>query len=259
MSPELLKVMIIAGAAFYYAAFAAGFFKAAPLKKTVNVLWAAGVACNLALVVNNWVVNGYVPFVSMYQVLTFLGVCFAPLYVYFRFFRQGGWMKPYFMIAPAVIMTGLCFMDANSVWEFPPSLQSLWFVPHVLVYMISYTMGFISFLICIMSLLAKKEKDKLRLEEGIYNSVCIVFPFMTLGMFFGAIWANEVWGHFWSWDNKESWSLLTWLTYMLYLHFRRNKTLKRYATFVAMLGFVGIIITFFFVNMMGSGNHAYSS
>ena len=110
-----------------------------------------------------------------------------------------------------------------------------------------------------MSLLAKKEKDKLRLEEGIYNSVCIVFPFMTLGMFFGAIWANEVWGHFWSWDNKESWSLLTWLTYMLYLHFRRNNTLKKYAIFVAILGFAGIIITFFFVNMMGSGNHAYSS
>ena len=163
------------------------------------------------------------------------------------------------MIAPAVIMIGLCFMDATTVWEFAPSLQSPWFIPHVLVYMISYTMGFIAFLICVISLFTKDAEKRNRLENGVYDCVCIVFPFMTCGMFFGAIWANEVWGHFWSWDNKESWSLVTWLTYMLYLHFRRHKSLKKAAPYLAILGFAGIIITFFFVNMMGGGNHSYST
>ena len=260
MSPTLLKVITVIGAVLYYAAFATGFSKKNKrLELVSNLLWAAGFACNAALVINNWVLNGYVPFVSMYQVLTFLGVCYTPIYLYFRSFRGGKWMRPYFMFAPAFIMTGLCFMDATSVWEFAPSLQSVWFVPHVLVYMISYTMGFIAFLISIISLFAKKREEKLRLEEGIYDCVCIVFPFMTFGMFFGAIWANEVWGHFWSWDNKESWSLITWLTYMIYLHFRRSNNLKKYATWIAILGFAGIIITFFFVNMMGGGNHSYSA
>ncbi len=258
MSQTLLLVITVISALFYYGAFALCFVKKQKNKLFANVLWVTAYALNLSLVVNNYLANGYVPFVSMYQVLTFLGICFAPIYLYFAYFEKGSWMRPYFTVAPAVIMTGLCFMDANAVWEFPPSLQSPWFVPHVLVYMISYTMGFIAFLICIIGIFSKKKQDKLRCERGVYDCISVVFPFMTFGMLFGAIWANEVWGHFWSWDNKESWSLVTWLTYMLYLHFRRHKSLQKFASVLAVLGFAGIIITFFFVNFMGSGNHAYS-
>ena len=259
MSTTFLKALIIVGAVLYYAAFATSFSNKKQIKTLSDVFWGLGFAISISIVINNWVVNGYVPFVSMFQVLTFLGACYTPIYLYFSFARNGKWMRPYFMFAPAFIMTGLCFMDANSAWEYPPALQSPWFVPHVLMYMISYTLGFVAFLICVMSLFAKKKEDRLRLEEGAYDCICIVFPFMTFGMFFGAIWANEIWGHFWSWDTKESWSLVTWLTYMLYLHFRRHKSTKKYAKYVAMIGFVGIIITFFFVNMMNStGSHTYS-
>ncbi|MBR5296088.1 MAG: cytochrome c biogenesis protein CcsA, partial [Clostridia bacterium] len=64
------------------------------------------------------------------------------------------------------------------------------------------------------------------MEKGVYNLVLTAFPFMTMAMFWGAIWANEVWGNFWSFDAKENWALMTWLMYTVYLHFRRQASLK---------------------------------
>lgn len=257
MSPTALKVLALFAALFYYSAFATDLLrKKCPLLLS-RILWGMGFLCNLTLVVNHYWVNGYVPFVSMYQVLTFLGVCFFPIWLLMRYARNSGWMSPYFQLAAAIVMTGLCFMDARSAWEFAPALQSPFFIPHVLVYMISYCMGAVAFLLTILSFF-HTGKELTRYENGIYDCVCVVFPFMTMGLFLGSIWANEIWGHFWSWDTKENFSLVTWALYMLYLHFRRNAKLKKYARIFALVGFAGIIVTFLFANVLGGGIHSYS-
>ena len=85
------------------------------------ILWIVGIALNGAIVVNNWIVNGYMPFVSMYQVLTFLGVTFALVYVYIRYMHEGEFMKRYFIVSQGVIMTGVFFMSQASEWHFPPA------------------------------------------------------------------------------------------------------------------------------------------
>ena len=242
----------------YYSAFATELLKKKCPVILSRILWGMGFALNTTLVVNNYLLNGYVPFVSMYQVLTFLGMCFLPIWLLMRYLRNGGWMAPYFMFAAGFVMTGLCFMNATSVWEFAPALQSPFFIPHVLVYMISYCMGAVAFIIAILSYF-KKSDDLFRYENGIYDCVCVVFPFMTMGLFFGSIWANEIWGHFWSWDTKENFSLVTWGLYMLYLHFRRNAKLKKHSRILVLVGFVGIIFTFLFANVFNTGsNHSYS-
>ena len=253
MSDNILRLIIIAAALLYYSAFILFKFK---IKRAAFLAWWFAFAANAVLLINNWVVNEYVPFVSMFQVLIFLSFCFVPIYFYLRFFCNGKWMTTYMSLPPAIIMTGLCFMDIKSVWHFPPALQSVWFVPHVLFYMIAYSMGAVALMLSIAGLFAK---DKRLYSEGVYNSVRILFPFMTCGMFFGAIWANEIWGSFWSWDAKENWSLVTWLIYMLYLHFRTNKYLKKYAFVLPFIGFIAIVITFFFVNIFsGTSVHSYS-
>ena len=257
MSPFTLKLLALSAALLYYFAFFTDLGKKRHLLLS-RTAWMLGFACNLTLVVNNYLVNGYVPFVSMYQVLTFLGVCFFPIWLMMRFVRRSGWMSPCFTLAAAVVMTGLCFMNAEAKWEFAPALQSPFFIPHVLVYMISYCMGAVAFILTIISF-TKKGKDLARMEQGIYDSVCVVFPFMTMGLFLGSIWANEIWGHFWSWDIKENFSLVTWAIYMLYLHFRRNTKLKKHARIFALIGFAGIIVTFLFANVLGAGGiHSYS-
>lgn len=226
-------------------------------KKTGVAVWVCAVLTNAILVANNWILNGYVPFVSMYQVLTFLSLTFAFVYLYVKFVLDGGWMDKYFCVLPSVCLIGVCFMGVDDKWHFPPALQSPWFIPHILVYMIAYSLCAVAFILTVISFFNKT--DKKLLETGCYNLVCIAFPFLTAGMLFGAIWANEVWGNFWSFDIKENWALVSWLMFTIYLHFRRNAKLQKFSKYFVIFGFIAVITTMFFVNFMNSSSqHTYS-
>ncbi|RJQ54865.1 MAG: c-type cytochrome biogenesis protein CcsB [Nitrospiraceae bacterium] len=99
------------------------------------------------------------------------------------------------------------------------------------------------------------------LEDIEYKSIAIGFPLFTLGgLLMGAIWANSAWGKYWSWDPKETWSLITWFVYALYLHARfvggwRGKRVA----ILAVIGFVAVVFTYLGVNLVLSGLHAYGS
>ena len=99
------------------------------------------------------------------------------------------------------------------------------------------------------------------LDEITYKSIAIGFPIFTLGgLIFGAIWADQAWGVYWSWDPKETWSLITWFIYAFYLHSRmiRGWRGKKVAV-VAVIGFMAVIFTYLGVNLLLSGLHAYGS
>lgn len=233
-------------------------FATGKAKKASRIFWTVAVVLNGGVVLNNWIVNGYVPFVSMYQVITFLSLVFAPIYLFVTYRHNGGWMKGCFSAASAICMLGVCFMNGKGAWHFPPALQSVWFVPHILAYMIAYSLIVVACMLTLYSYLAKT-KNPVVIEHGIYNLAVTAFPFMTMGMLFGAVWANSIWGGFWSFDAKENWSLVTWLMICLYLHFRKDAKLKKYAKLFVLLGCTGVVITMLFVNMMGgSSQHTYS-
>lgn len=100
-----------------------------------------------------------------------------------------------------------------------PALQSVWFIPHVTVYMFSYSLMGCAFLIALVGLFKKgafNEKLLCSADTLIY----IGTAFLTFGMLSGAIWAKQAWGHFWNWDPKETWALITWLSYLFYIHLR---------------------------------------
>ena len=130
MTGTLLRVICLASAGFSYAAFALSYLKKEKGSKVSFLLWMVGLALNGAVVINNWLVNGYMPFVSMYQVLTFLGVTYGLIYVYVRYAHGGGWMRRYLMISQAVIMTGVFFMAQDAQWTFPPALLTESPLPH---------------------------------------------------------------------------------------------------------------------------------
>ncbi|MBQ7365214.1 MAG: cytochrome c biogenesis protein CcsA [Clostridia bacterium] len=259
MTGTLLRFVCLAAALFYYAAFATTYFKKKYAKLSL-ILWCVGIALNAAIVINNWIVNGYMPFVSMYQVLTFLGVTFALVYVYIRYMHEGAFMKRYFIASQGVIMTGVFFMAQASEWTFPPALQSAFFIPHVFSYMISYCLVVVAAILTVISFfLTKKKETYLQYQKGAYNLILTGFPFMVLGMFLGALWANECWGNYWQWDNKEVWSLVTVLMLSIYLHFRRQEKLKKFAPYFILLAFIFEIITLFFVGMFGGDSmHTYN-
>ena len=91
-----------------------------------------------------------------------------------------------------------------------------------------------------------------------YRIIGLGFPFLTIGIISGAVWANEAWGSYWSWDPKETWALITWLTFAIYLHSRLLKGWQgEKAAFLGSCGFFVIWICYLGVNFLGKGLHSY--
>nr|YP_009365709.1 cytochrome c heme attachment protein [Digitalis lanata]ARJ61193.1 cytochrome c heme attachment protein [Digitalis lanata] len=99
-----------------------------------------------------------------------------------------------------------------------------------------------------------------QLDYWSYRVISLGFIFLTVGILSGAVWANEAWGSYWSWDPKETWAFITWLVFAIYLHTRTNRKWKgTNSAIVASIGFLLIWICYFGVNLLGIGLHSYGS
>ena len=101
-----------------------------------------------------------------------------------------------------------------------PALQSPWFAPHVIVYMFAYAVLGAATVMALYLLFFKKSAVSDQEYDITDNLVYVGLAFMTFGMLFGALWAKEAWGHYWSWDPKETWAAITWLSSLVYIHYR---------------------------------------
>ncbi|ADY73904.1 cytochrome c-type biogenesis protein CcsB [Desulfurobacterium thermolithotrophum DSM 11699] len=97
------------------------------------------------------------------------------------------------------------------------------------------------------------------MEQIMYQSVAVGFVFLTIGIILGAVWAKYAWGGYWSWDPKETWSLITWLVYAAYLHARYIKGLSgKPLAYFTIIGFLSVIFTYYGVNLIIPGLHSYA-
>jgi cytochrome c-type biogenesis protein CcsB len=108
----------------------------------------------------------------------------------------------------------------------------------------------------------ESSKSRLTLLESVdnlsYRTISFGFPLLTIGIIAGAVWANEAWGSYWSWDPKETWALITWLVFASYLHARITKSWQgRKPAIIASFGFIVVWICYLGVNFLGKGLHTY--
>ncbi len=130
-----------------------------------------------------------------------------------------------------------------------PALQSIWFIPHVLVYMIAYALLAASSLVAFKNLINSKKNQIIETIVLADQLVYVGFSFLTLGLLFGALWAKTAWGSYWTWDPKEVWAFLTWLAYLIYLHYRFFKPIEiKKANWMLVLAFVILLLCWFWVN-----------
>lgn len=234
------------------------------IRKAGLALFGFSWAANAALFVVNWVAGGHPPFGSMYHVMTFLPLCFPPLYVLVAVRNKLGWLDSYFALTSAVAFIGALCMKREVVWHMMPALRSPWFVPHVASYMLSYALAAVGFAVTIAAFLKRRFSsldDAAQYEDAAYEIIRLALPFMTFGLFSGAIWAEEAWGTYWSWDPKETWALITWTLYFIYMHCRRTAPLRRFAVAAHVLAFLALLSTFFLVNLwskLASLLHSYA-
>jgi len=151
-----------------------------------------------------------------------------------------------------------------------PALQSQWLVWHVIFSFIgesAFAIAFGTSIMYLIKLRAGKDSfpgkifpDLETLDNISYRAVMIGFPIFTTGaLIFGAIWAKYAWGNYWTWDPKETWALITWIVYALYLHFRIVQGKKgKAAAWISIIGFIATIFTLFGVNYLLSGLHSYA-
>lgn len=146
-----------------------------------------------------------------------------------------------------------------------PALQSPWFAPHVIVYMIAYAMMAVAASVAGWSLISSyfTKVDLAKSVEMVRRLVYFGFPFLVLGMIFGAIWAKIAWGHYWGWDPKETWSFLTWAMYLAYIHLDRlTKIPPRRNLAIVLIALSVVLICWFGVNSLPSAQmsaHTYST
>ena len=142
-----------------------------------------------------------------------------------------------------------------------PALQSPWFAPHVIVYMFAYAVLGAATVLAVFLLFKKKSPTS---EMDIAdNLVYVGLAFLTIGMLFGALWAKEAWGHYWSWDPKETWAAITWLAYLIYLHYRQLPRHKeRLALWSLIISFALLQMCWWGINYLpsaqGSSVHTYN-
>ncbi len=148
-----------------------------------------------------------------------------------------------------------------------PALQSVWFVPHVIVYILSYALLGVAALFALRGLVNifyKKESPlaQTNLLRGLDQLVNSGLALLSMGLIFGAFWAKEAWGHYWTWDPKESWALLTWIFYLFYIHFRFWYHQKTNAAFFYLLfAFITLCLCWFGLSYLPLGQnsvHVYS-
>ena len=142
------------------------------------------------------------------------------------------------------------FFDSYNTKTLVPALQSPWFAPHVFVYIFAYCLLGIAVVIAWW-----KSADDL---------VYVSLAFLTIGMLFGALWAKEAWGHYWSWDPKETWAAITWLAYLIYIHYRQLRLHReRLALWMLIVSFVLLQMCWWGINYLpsaqGSSVHTYST
>lgn len=231
--------------------------------KLVSLFLLIGFASILTFTIGLWISLERPPFRTLAETRLWYGVFLSAIGIvlYYR------WRYP-LMLAYAILMA-LLFLFLNYLnpdtfdKTLMPALQSPWFVPHVVVYIIGYAFLGFSCLVGIYGLIrfynGKDVKNILLMAD---NVVYIGFVFLTFGLLFGGLWAKEAWGHYWTWDPKETWALLTWLFYLLYIHLRLRKKQSPFtALWLVSFAFVIMMIAWMGINYLGAAQssvHTYS-
>jgi len=183
-------------------------------------------------------------------------------------------------IGAFVVSVGFIAMGAASLLPYRyqvaeplvPALNSYWIYIHVSITLTSYAAFAMAGGLGVMYLLKERAERQGRrgtifdafpslekIDELGYKSVMIGFPLLAFGVILGAMWANYAWGGYWSWDPKETWSLIVWLIYGAYIHARMNRGWEGHrAALYQVFGFGMVVFCFWGVNFLLSGLHAYA-
>jgi len=216
---------------------------------------------------------GHAPLSNLYESVVFFSwtivLIYALLDIKYKYRVIGAFVMPFALLGMAWAQLGM----NTGIEPLVPALQSNWLLYHVVTCFLGYAAFAVACGISIMYLIkAACEAGGNSASGGMismfppikvlddlnYRAIMVGFPLLTLGIITGAAWANYAWGTYWSWDPKETWSLIVWFVYAAFLHARITKGwVGKRAAWLSIIGFAATIFCYLGVNLFLSGLHSY--
>jgi ABC-type transport system involved in cytochrome c biogenesis permease subunit len=223
----------------------------ATLRAGTAVLW-AGFACHLALVGLRWYRAGHVPFLSAFEFVTFFALLVAGVFGLFALRERNRALGVFLLPVPVGLMLYAALLDRVIEPEIP-IFDSLLLKVHVLTTLFGYAAWSVTFAasVCYLWLERRSGVEPGRFDRLAYRSAFYAVCFLTLGILTGALWSDRVFGQLWFWDPKETWSFITWLIFLAYLHARYTLEWRgRRAALLAIVGFAAVVFTYVGVDFL---------
>lgn len=228
------------------------------MNRIALMLAVAGAAANFAALAARTVAAGRLPLANGYEFL--LCFVFITVFMYLWYERKSGVKS-----GGAVVMLIAALLTLSIVLLMPgqqqiaplmPALKSPWLSIHVITAAAAYAGFALAAALAVMTILPAGSNVA---GDSIYRVVAAGFALLSLSIVFGAIWAEQAWGTYWSWDPKETWALITWIIYAVYLHLYNKRDWKgKNANLMVITGFVLVLFSFFGVNYLLAGLHSYA-
>lgn len=211
---------------------------------------------------------GHAPFSNLYESLVFFAWTIAVVYLMLEYIYKNRAIGA-FVLPLAFLSLAYAGLHPSEIQPLVPALKSNWLIAHVVTCFLGYAGFALAAGLGVMHLIGGPERSQAGfssllpsqaiLNDLIYQTIVIGFLLLTGGIITGAIWAHTAWGTYWSWDPKETWSLITWFVYAAVLHARmvRGWAGRRIAI-MALVGFGCVLFTYFGVNTLLPGLHSYA-
>ncbi len=254
--------LFVYGTLIFYVLASGIYFASVKNKKIARLafgLAAAGMAMNILALIARTMLVSRLPLANGAEFLLCFSFFTVFAYVYYEVKSKNTHAGGVILLIAALLIGSILTLvptQLGDVTPLMPALKSPWLTSHVLTAVFAYG-GFA--LAAGLAAIQLRRSTSENGEEWIYKIIAISFVMLTLTIVLGAIWAEQAWGRYWSWDPKETWALVTWIVYSIYLHLHRHRSWRgRNANILVVGGFVFVLFTYFGVNFLLSGLHSYS-
>jgi cytochrome c-type biogenesis protein CcsB len=236
-----------------------------------RLLLGVGFCFHCLAFVLRYIEAGHTPVVNLHESLSFFAWMVVGFFLLLRYRYKVEMLGAFVSPLALLVVIGAAALP-KEILPLPPALRSWWLPIHVTFAFLGdaiFALAFCAGLIYLIQerLVKSKGVGALSgrlpslevLDEINYRALTIGFPLLTIGIVTGAVWAEYAWGSYWSWDPKETWSLITWLLYAALLHQRLTVGWRgKKAAIMAIAGFGAVLFTFLGVNLLTKGLHTYS-
>jgi cytochrome c-type biogenesis protein CcsB len=217
----------------------------------IRILW-VGWILHLLLLGLRWYQAGHVPLITAFEFVTFFAMLVIGVFLLFAI-RERNRMLGVFLLPVGLFLMFYAALQSRNIQPEFVMFSSLLLKFHVLTTLLGYAAWSTTFAasVCYLYLERKKTASPGLFDRMAYRAAFIAFCFLTLGIITGALWGDRVFGQLWAWDPKETWSFITWLIFLAYLHARYTLDWKgRRAAILAIVGFMAVVFTYVGVDFL---------